>query len=117
MEERPPIWRVAEIILNKQSRTAYKGWGGLAFEKLKSHKSPAIDQIPAELIKAGGRTIRYQIHKCFISVWNKDELPEEWKQSITVPIYRKGDKTKHCSNYTAISLLTATYKISFCCQG
>ena len=26
-------------------------------EKLKSHESPAIDPIPAELIKAGGRTI------------------------------------------------------------
>ena len=26
----------------------------LAIEKVKSHKSPGIDQIPAELIKAGG---------------------------------------------------------------
>jgi hypothetical protein len=26
MEERPPIWRVAANILNKQSRTAEKGW-------------------------------------------------------------------------------------------
>ena len=31
----------------------------LAIEKLESHKSPGIDQIPAELIKEGGRTIRY----------------------------------------------------------
>ena len=30
----------------------------LAIEKLKNHKSPDINQIPAELIKAGGRTIR-----------------------------------------------------------
>jgi len=29
----------------------------LAIDKLKSHKSPGIDQIPAELIKAVGRTI------------------------------------------------------------
>jgi len=29
----------------------------LAVEKLKRHKSPGIDQIPAELIKAEGRTI------------------------------------------------------------
>ena len=34
----------------------------LAIEKLKSHKSPGFDQIPAELFKEGGRTIRYQIH-------------------------------------------------------
>ena len=29
----------------------------LAIGKLKNHKSPGIDQIPAELIKARGRTI------------------------------------------------------------
>ena len=51
----------------------------LAIEKLKNHKSPGIDQIPAELIKAGGRTIRCAIHKLIISIWNKEELPEEWK--------------------------------------
>jgi len=34
----------------------------LVIEKLKSHKSPGTDQIPAELIKAGGRTIRCEIH-------------------------------------------------------
>jgi hypothetical protein len=31
----------------------------LATAKLKSHKSPGIDQIPAELIKAGSRTILF----------------------------------------------------------
>jgi hypothetical protein len=49
----------------------------LAIEKLKSHKSPGIDQIPAELIKAGGRTIHCAIHKLIIAIWNKEELPEE----------------------------------------
>ena len=43
----------------------------LAIEKLKSHTSPGIDQIPAELIKEGGRTFRYQIHKLTVSIWNK----------------------------------------------
>jgi len=40
----------------------------LVIEKLKSHRSPGIDQIPAELFKAGGRTIRYDIHKHTISI-------------------------------------------------
>jgi len=35
----------------------------LAIDKLKSHKSPGVDQILAELIKAGGRTICLEIHK------------------------------------------------------
>ena len=82
----------------------------LAIEKLKSHKSPGIHQIPAELIKEGGRTIRYQIHKLIVYIWNKEELPEEWKELIIVPIYKKGDKTD-CNNYRSISLSSTTYKI------
>ena len=39
----------------------------LTIEKLKSHKSPIIDQITAELIKAGGSTIRCAIHKLIIA--------------------------------------------------
>jgi hypothetical protein len=35
----------------------------MAIEKLKRHKSPDIDQIPAEMVKEGGTTIHYEIHK------------------------------------------------------
>jgi hypothetical protein len=82
----------------------------LTIENLKSHKSPGINQIRAELIKAGGRKISCEIHKLIISIWNKEELPEEWKESIIVPISKKGDK-RDCNNYRRISLLPTTYKI------
>jgi hypothetical protein len=82
----------------------------MATEKLKSYKSPGVDQIPAELIKAGGSKTCCEIHKLIISIWNKDELPDQWKESIIVPVYKKGDKTD-CSNYRGISLLSTTYRI------
>jgi hypothetical protein len=40
----------------------------LAIEKLRSHISPGIDQIPEDLIKAGSRTICYEVHKLLISI-------------------------------------------------
>ena len=48
----------------------------LSIEKLKSYKSPGIDQIPSELIKAGRSAIRFAIHKLIIAIWNKEELLE-----------------------------------------
>ena len=82
----------------------------LAIEKLKSHTSPGFDQISAELIKAGDRTIHFEIYKLTISIWNKEKLPEEWKESIIVPIYKKGNKTD-CSNYRGILFLSTAYKL------
>jgi hypothetical protein len=80
------------------------------FDNHQYARSPGVDQIPAKLIKAGGRTIRSEIHKLINYIWNKEELPEQWKESIVVPIYKKGDKTD-CSNYRGISLLSTAYKI------
>ena len=82
----------------------------MATEKLKIHKSPGTDQTVAELIKAGGRTIHSKIHKLINSILNREEMPEQWKESNMVPIYKMGNK-RYCSNYQGISLLSTTYNI------
>ena len=74
-------------------------WGWNSYWKAKK-TSQGTDQIPTELITAGGRTIYSEIHKLINSIWNEGELPEEWKESIIVP-----------SNYRGISLLPTMYKI------
>jgi hypothetical protein len=44
----------------------------VAIAKLKKYKSPGSDQIPAELIQAGGEILLSVIHKLINSVWNKE---------------------------------------------
>jgi hypothetical protein len=70
----------------------------IAIGKLKSYKSPGTDNILAELNKAGGETLYSEIHRLICCIWNKEELPQQWKESIIVPVYKKGDKTD-CNNY------------------
>ena len=82
----------------------------LAIERLKSRISPGIDQIPGEQIRARGRTFRYEIHKLINYIWNEEELTEDLKESVSVPIYKKCDK-QVCNNYRDISLVLNTYKI------
>jgi hypothetical protein len=82
----------------------------IGIAKLKGYKSPGSDQILAEPIQAGGKVLLSAIHKLINSVWNKEELPDQWKESIIVPIHKKGDETDS-NNYSGISLLSTPYKM------
>jgi hypothetical protein len=83
---------------------------------LKNYKLPGGDQILAELIQAGGEILLSAIHKLINSIWNKEELPGHWKESIIIiQIYKKGDKT-NCRiivGYHLYQLHTKCYQISF----
>jgi hypothetical protein len=60
----------------------------IAIAKLKKYKSPGSDQIRAELIQAGSEILLSEIHKLINSVWNKEELPDQWR-NVIVPIHKK----------------------------
>jgi hypothetical protein len=64
----------------------------ISIAKLKKYKSPGSDKIPAELYQAG-ETLVSVIHKLITSIWNKEEMPDQRKEYIIVPIHKTGDKT------------------------
>jgi hypothetical protein len=69
----------------------------IAITKLRKYKLPGSDQIPAELNQARVEKLLSVIHKPTNSIWNKEELPYQRKESVIVPIYKNGDKTD-CNN-------------------
>jgi hypothetical protein len=85
--------------------------------KAKKTKKTGIDQILAEFIFFFNDTATTEIYTIIYSIWNKEELPKEWKECIVVPVYRKGDQivviTQACQ---FIQLHTKFYSTS-CCQG
>jgi hypothetical protein len=51
----------------------------IAIEKLKTYRSPTVDQIVAELMQLGSKTVHSEINK-LNSILVKDELPLQWKK-------------------------------------
>jgi hypothetical protein len=45
--------------------------------KLKPNKAAGSDNIPPELLKHGGRTLRQKLHKLILMIWNNEQLPQQ----------------------------------------
>jgi hypothetical protein len=43
--------------------------------------------------KQKAKKLDSEIHKLVNSVRNKEELPDQWKESLILPIYEWGDKS------------------------
>jgi hypothetical protein len=54
----------------------------VAVAMLKMHQSPGSDQIPVELMQAGGEIFRSEIDKQINSSLSAEELPEQRKESV-----------------------------------
>jgi hypothetical protein len=88
---------IAELLVPESSHFEFE----ITIAHLKSYKSPGSDEIPAEVIEAGGEKLRPEIYKLINSIWNKKEFPDQWKEPIITPIYIKG-------NYSGITLLSTS---------
>ena len=59
---------------------------------LKNNKSPRSDNIVNELIKEGGHSLWTRIYKLILKIWNTEQMPNEWKEGIIWPIYKKREQ-------------------------
>lgn len=82
-----------------------------AVQRMKHGKAPGIDNITAEELGVMIQGIGLQmLHRLCGLVWEKEELPTDWKHSVIVPIHKKNDRLD-CSNYRGISLLCHCSKV------
>lgn len=81
-----------------------------AIKHLKRNKSPGVDGIRGEMIKAGGKELVKEIHEICKQVWREGKIPEEWTKSVLVTIPKKGDLME-CQNYRTIALISHMAKV------
>ena len=74
-----------------------------SLKSAKTGKTPGIDGITIEIIKAAGEAGVERLWRVCRTVWKDGIAPMEWRQSIIIPIWkRKGDR-RECSRYRGIS--------------
>ena len=71
---------------------------------MKDGKSPGMDNITVDEMKAASSVGVEILFKLSEKVWENEEIPEEWSKAVIVPIFKKKDKSL-CGNYRGISLL------------
>ena len=77
-------WALGSITMNKASRS---------------------DVIPVELFQILKEDAGKVLHSICQKIWKTQQLPQDWKRSIFIPIPKKGN-AKECSNYCTISLIS-----------
>jgi hypothetical protein len=63
----------------------------IVIAELKKYRSPDSDELPVELIKAGGEILLSEFYKLISSIWNEEELSDQCKEAISIPILIKGE--------------------------
>jgi sorting nexin-29 len=81
-----------------------------AVRSLKKGKSAGIDNIPGELVQAGGEAMIDTLHTICQKIWSTGEWPTKWTQSLVITLPKKGN-LQHCNNYRTISLICHPSKV------
>ena len=82
-----------------------------AINELASGKAPGKDGIPIEVIRSGQDTLTLQIHQLIELCWREGQVPQDFKDSSIITLYKnKGDRSD-CNNYRGISLLCIVGKV------
>ena len=102
----PPLKHHPPISCDKPTKAEIKK----AIMTLRSGKAARPDQIPAEAIKADMEAVTNMLHSLFSKIWEKEEVPVQWKEGIVIKLPKKGDLTD-CNNYWGIMLLSVPGKV------
>uniref|UniRef100_A0A7I4XRT7 Reverse transcriptase domain-containing protein n=1 Tax=Haemonchus contortus TaxID=6289 RepID=A0A7I4XRT7_HAECO len=81
-----------------------------AIRQMKPRKAPRPDRISADFLKSASHTIIKQLTKRFNKYLDAQRIPDQWKKSNTVLLFKKGERDQ-MKNYRPIALLSQPYKL------
>ncbi|KAK3562935.1 hypothetical protein QTP86_011609 [Hemibagrus guttatus] len=82
-----------------------------ALKRMKSGKAVGPDDIPVEVWKCLGEAAVEFLTSLFNRVLESEKMPEEWRRSGLVLIFKNKGDVQSCSNYRGIKLMSHTIKL------
>ncbi|KAK3509147.1 hypothetical protein QTP70_020260, partial [Hemibagrus guttatus] len=82
-----------------------------ALKRMKSGKAVGPDDILVEVWKCLGESAVEFLTSLFNRVLESERMPEEWRRSVLVPIFKNEGDVQSCSNYRGIKLMSHTMKL------
>ncbi|KAI5739732.1 hypothetical protein M8J77_022721 [Diaphorina citri] len=79
-------------------------------KQMQTGKSPGLDKIYIDDVKAGGPTLFKSIAERFTHYLKTGKIPDQWKTSKTILLFKKGNP-EDIQNYRPICLLSHLYKL------
>ncbi len=79
--------------------------------RMKGGKAEGPDKIPVEAWRSLGEMAVGWLTRLFNGILEGERMPNEWRKSVLVPIFKNKGDVQSCSNYRGIKLLSHTMKI------
>ena len=81
-----------------------------ALGSITTNKASGGDGIPVDLFQILKDDAVTVLHSICQQIWKTQQVPQDWKRSVFIPIPKKGN-AKECSNYCTIALISHANKV------
>ena len=82
-----------------------------AMKKMKRGKAVGPDDIPIEAWKVLGEAGVDMLLEILTGIMQSETMPEEWRESILIPVFKNKGDILECGNYRGIKLMAHTLKL------
>ena len=107
---RDPRTEEAEVV-NKEVNCVSKEEVKNALRRMKKDKAAGQDELPVEvwkcMVKMGIKFLTRLFNRLLIG----ERMPEEWRRSVLIPIYKNKGDAQCCGSYRGIKLMSHTMKV------
>ena len=79
-------------------------------KEFQNNKAPYADSVINAFLKYGGSVVRNKLLKIMNMIFEKEEVPNDFRKTLIKPLYKKGDKSE-CRSYRGINLVSVGRKL------